>query len=348
MNKRCNLTLGLVLLVVLSACGKETTPYEEVRPVRTMVVKPEGVVVAASYSGEIRARHESQLGFRLAGQIIERNVELGQSVKVGQQLFKIDGKDVMLQQVAAKSQFDKARTDYERAQQLHEKGFVSQANVDQAKVAFDAAKSQYSLSSNQGGYTVLRAERAGVVTALNAEVGQVVAAGSPIVKLVEDGEREVVVSVPESRVEELRKADQLRVVLWAAPEKQYNGKLREIAPDTDPITRTYAARISVIDPDDVLRLGMTANVLLPNVANQTGAMLPLTAIYDQDGQPKVWVVDVKTQRVSARPVSLAGVRNDVVLVTKGLQMGETVVTAGAHLLHANQLVRLAASQLNRQ
>lgn len=347
MMKR-NLALLLAVATALAACGKTETRYEDVRPVRTVVVKPDGIATTASYSGEVRARREAQLGFRLAGQVVERYVELGQTVKAGQPLLRLDGRDVALQQASAKSQFDKARMDYERAQQLRGQGFVSQTNVDAAKVAFDAARSQYNLSSNQGGYTVLKAERAGVVTAINAEVGQVVAAGTPVVKIAEQGEREVVVSVPESRVEELRKAASLTVELWALPGKRYVGKLRELAPDTDPITRTYAARVSVVEADEAMRLGMTANVRLPGDESLSGFTLPLTAIYDRDGQPKVWVVDGKTSRVSARPVQLAGVRNDVVLVAGGLKAGETVVTAGAHLLHANQLVRLAESQLSRK
>ncbi|QDQ26422.1 efflux RND transporter periplasmic adaptor subunit [Chitinimonas arctica] len=343
-----NLALLLAIGSALAACGKTEAKYEDVRPVRTTVVQPTGIATGASYSGEVRARRESQLAFRLPGQVLERYVELGQSVKAGQALLRLDARDVVLQQATAKSQFDKARMDFDRAQQLRAQGFVSQAQVDQAKVVFDAAKSQFSLSANQGGYTLLKAERAGIVTALTAEVGQVVAAGTPVIKVAEDGEREVVVSVPESRVEELRKASDLSVVLWATPGKRYQAKLREMAPDTDPITRTYAARITLQNPDEAVRLGMTANVLLPGEQGHAGFTLPLTAIYDQDGQPKVWVVDGKTSRVAARPVQLAGVRNDVVLVAGGLKAGETVVTAGAHLLHANQAVRLAASQLNRQ
>ncbi|WP_245589189.1 efflux RND transporter periplasmic adaptor subunit [Chitinimonas koreensis] len=345
---RSTLSLTLLAAALLTACGKTEAQHEDVRPVRTTLAKPDGLAVGASYSGEIRARREAQLGFRVPGQVVERYVELGQRVKAGQPLLRIDGKDAALQQAAARSQFDKARMDHERAVQLRSQGFVSQANVDAAKVALDAARAQYSLSSNQGGYTTLRAERAGVVTALTAEVGQVVAAGTPVVKLAEDGEREVLVSVPESRVGELRAAGELGVTLWAAPGKRYAAKLRELAPDTDPVTRTYAARITVLDPDEALGLGMTANVLLPGQAGETGFHLPLTAIYDQTGQPRVWVVDPKESRVHARPVRLAAVRNDVVLVAAGIKAGETVVTAGAHLLHENQKVRVAESQLARQ
>lgn len=347
MTKR-NAVLLFAVGLALTACGGDEAKHEDVRPVRTEITRLDSTSTVASFSGEIRARRESMLAFRLSGQITQRYVELGQTVKAGQALFKLDGRDVGLQQAAAKSQLDKARMDFERAQQLKAQGFVSQSNVDQYKAALDAAQSQYSLSANQGGYTVLTAEKAGVITAVNAEVGQVVAAGTPVAKLAEQGEREVLVSIPESRVDELRKADKLTVSTWAAPDRKFDAKLRELAPDTDPVTRTYAARIAIDSPDDSLRLGMTANVTLPNAEARAGISLPLTAIYDVDGQPKVWVVDVKTQRVSARPVQLAGTNNDRVLIASGIRAGETVVTAGAHLLHADQLVRIAASQLNRQ
>lgn len=346
--KQQTLILLMAAAGLAGACSKPAPKHEDIRPVRTMVVKPAALASSARYSGEVRARRETSLSFRLGGQIVARHVEVGDTVKAGQPLFKLDSRDVALQQSANRSQLDKARMDYERAQQLRRQGFVSQANVDQARVALDAARAQYEMSSNQAGYTTLHAERAGVVTAVNAEVGQVVAAGTPVLRLAEDGEREVLVSVPESRVNELRTARSLEVQLWAAPEIRYQASLRELAPDTDPVTRTYAARIRIHEPDAALRLGMTASVLLPAGQDEAGFALPMTAIYDLDGQPKVWVVDTKTHRVSARAVQLAGVRNDVVLVAGGLNAGETVVTAGAHMLHAQQAVRLGSSQLDRQ
>lgn len=332
--------LPLIVAAALAACGKAPERYEEVRPVRVQTVSAVDGALAASYSGEVRARRESPLGFRLNGQIIKRYVELGQTVKAGQPLFEIDPKDVALQEASARSQFDKARMDYDRAQALHAKGFVSQSNVDQAKTAYDAMQAQYKLAGNQGAYTVLRAEHDGVITAINAEVGQVVAAGTPVAKVAEDGEREVLVSVPESRVEELRNAKQLTVSLWAAPDKHYEARLRELAPDTDPVTRTYAARVTIVHTDDAVRLGMTANVQLPGEQGSAYS-LPMTAIYDNAGKPQVWVLDGKTMRVALRAVTLAGARNGIVLVSGGIQAGEQVVTAGAHLLHADEKVRIA-------
>lgn len=337
---RTQLFVPLALMAALAACSKAPEHYEEVRPVRVQTVTPGDGALTASYSGEVRARHESLLGFRIPGQIMARQVELGQAVKAGDVLMKIDPKDAVLQETSARSQYDKARMDYDRAVALHAKGFVSQSSVDQAKAGLDALQAQYKLASNQGGYTALRAEHSGVITAINAEVGQVVAAGTPVIKMAEDGEREVLVSVPESRVDELRTAKSLTVNLWAAPEKRFEARLRELAPDTDPVTRTYAARVTILKPDDSVRLGMTANVLLPGQA-ATAFSLPMTAIYDNTGQPQVWLVDGKTQQVSLHPVTLAGARNGAVLIGSGLKPGDVVVTAGANLLHAGEKVRMA-------
>lgn len=333
-------------LAALAGCSRQEPPYEEIHPVRTQTVQTASASGMADYAGQVRSRHEAQRSFRIGGQIVARYVELGQHVAAGQPLFRLDGRDVALQTAAAKSQLDKARMDYERARQLKDKGFVSQSNVDQAKAAFDVADAQFKLAANQDGYALLKAEHAGVITAVNAENGQVVAAGQAVAVVADDGEREVAISVPESRVNELKGAGKIAISLWASPGKRYTGKLREMALDTDPATRTYAARITITDADDAIRLGMTANVLLPS-AEESGIGLPMTAIYDTTGTPRVWIVDTKTYRVRAQAVQLGSMHDNAVWVTSGLTPGDVVVTAGAHLLHANELVRLADSQLAR-
>ncbi|MBV8467209.1 MAG: efflux RND transporter periplasmic adaptor subunit [Burkholderiales bacterium] len=345
MNFAQRLTVTLVV-AALAGCGRQESHYEEVRPVRTTVVQDAVATGVADYAGDVRARREAPLGFRIGGQITARYVELGEHVAAGQPLFRLDGRDVELQTAAAKSQLDKARMDFERARQLKDKGFVSQSNVDQAKAAFDVAESQFKLAANQDGYAVLKAEHAGVVTSLNGEAGQVVAAGQPVAAIAEDGEREVAISIPESRVNELRKADKIAITLWASPGKRYTGKLRDLAVDTDPATRTYAARITITDADDAVRLGMTANVLLPST-EQHGIALPLTAIYDIDGRQRVWLVDKATNRVHAQEVHLGEIHDNAAWIADGIKPGDVVVTAGAHLLHTNELVRLAESQLAR-
>ncbi len=162
-----------------------------------------------------------------------------------------------------------------------------------------------------------------------------------------DGEREVAISIPESRVEELRKAKSLQVSVWAYPDKAWTGTLRELAPDTDSVTRTYSARISIQHPDEtLLRLGMTASVFAPDVDGNRAIRLPLTAIVDRVGSRQVWIVPPKSSHVQARDVQLGSAQKDSVLVTAGLFGGETVVTAGVHMLKAGQRVKVieAATQ----
>jgi RND family efflux transporter MFP subunit len=218
--------------------------------------------------------------------------------------------------------------------------------VDQTHAALDVADAQYKLAANQDGYTLLKADHDGVVTTISAEAGQVVGAGQPVVTIAEDGEREVAISVPESRVAEIKGSSTFDVKLWAVPGRHYSGHLRDMAVDTDQATRTYAARISIINADDNVRLGMTANVYLPTNTLQ-GMPMPLTAIYDTDGKPRVWIVDKASGVVHARPVQLGEVHGDRLWITSGIQPGDVFVTAGSHLLHEGERVRLAESELNR-
>jgi RND family efflux transporter MFP subunit len=168
----------------------------------------------------------------------------------------------------------------------------------------------------------------------------VVSAGQVVARIAEDGEREIIVSIPESRVDELRTARALTVELWADPQHRYTGRLRELAPDADAVTRTYSAKITVVGADDAVRLGMTAKLHVALPTKGTLRRLPLTAIFDPNGKPHVWIVDPKTARVSLRPVSLSHAEDDGVLVSRGLRDGEIVVTAGVNLLHAGQKVRM--------
>ncbi|WP_416051842.1 efflux RND transporter periplasmic adaptor subunit [Cupriavidus basilensis] len=312
--------------------------------------------VGATYSGEIRARYESQLGFRTAGKIVARMVEVGSHVKRGQLLFQLDPTQETLQVAAAGAEADaargrvaQARVDVRRTEQLLAQNFASQAELDQQRLALNQAEAQLrsaqarqQLNANLRGFTTLVADRDGVVSAINAEAGQVVAAGQSIATVAADGEREVSISIPESRVDELRKASMLKITVWAYPDKSWTGKLRELAPDADSVTRTYSARISIQDADpDLLRLGMTASVIAPDVDGNGVVRVPLTAIVDHEHGRQVWVVDPKTSRVIAREVKLGAAQNDSVIVVGGLAGGETVVSAGVHMLQPGQQVKVA-------
>jgi RND family efflux transporter MFP subunit len=343
--------------LVAAGCGHEEPAYEDVRPVRSVVVGATRGSVGATYSGEILARYESKLGFQTSGRIVARFVEVGSHVKRGQRLMRLDPAQETLHVVAAGANVDAAksrvaqnRVDLQRTEQLLGRQFASQAEVDQQRLALAEAESQLrsalaeqQIKVNQRGYTELVADRDGVITAISAEAGQVVSPGQHVVTVAADGDREVRVSIPESRVDELRNAKSLSVSVWAQPGRTFKGVLRELAPDTDSVTRTYAARIAVRDADNALMLGMTASVFAPDVGGSTALRLPLTAIYDKDGQPLVWVVDEASGRVATRAVKLGAVHNDSVLIVNGLAGGETVVTAGVHMLHAGQKVRTAAT-----
>ncbi len=342
---------------ILAGCAPSPAPeHEDVRPVRTLIAGRTLSSVGANYSGEIRARYESQLGFRTGGKIVARLVEVGSHVKRGQSLLQLDPSQEMLMVNAASADVDAARSrvaqsrvDVQRAEQLLARNFASQAELDHQHLALDQAEAQLrsaqarqQLNANLRGFTTLVADRDGVVSSINAEAGSVVAAGQPVVIVDADGEREVTISIPESRVDELRKAKSLQVSVWAHPGKLWNGTLRELAPATDSVTRTYSARITIEQPDPaLLRLGMTASVFAPDVEGSGAIRLPLTAVAYHDGRRQVWIVDPKTKRVARRNVQLGAAQNDSVLVVAGLAGGETVVTAGVHQLHVNQQVKLA-------
>ncbi|GAA0847400.1 efflux RND transporter periplasmic adaptor subunit [Cupriavidus pauculus] len=346
---------------LLAACTeKPASEPSDVRPVRTVVVGRSNGTIGANYSGEIRARYESQLGFRTAGKIVARMVEVGSHVKRGQPLLQLDPTQEALQVAAAgadadaaRSRVAQARVDVKRTEQLLAQNFASQAELDQQRLVLSQAEAQLrsaqarqQLNANMRGFTTLVADRDGVVSAINAEAGQVVAAGQSIVTVAADGEREVSISVPESRVDELRKAQRLTITVWAHPEKSWNGKLRELAPDADSVTRTYSARISILDADadadpSLLRLGMTASVMVPDTDGSAALRVPLTAVVDHERSRQVWVVDPKTSRVSAREVKLGAAQNDSVMVVSGLTAGETVVSAGVHMLQPGQQVKVA-------
>lgn len=346
--------LLIAAAALLCGCHSDAPkPYEDVRPVWTTIAGQTPGSVGAVYSGEVRARYESQLGFRTGGKIVTRLVEVGSHVHRGQPLMTLDPIQETLQVAATSAEVDaansrlaQARIDLKRSEQLLARQFASQAEVDQLRLAVAqaeaqvrSANAQHALSANQRSFTTLVADRDGVVTGISAEAGQVVAAGQTVTTVAADGEREVAVSIPESRVDELRTARTLQVKMWSEPGRSWTGRLRELAPDTDNVTRTYAARITIVeaDPTDV-RLGMTASVHVANVAGTSAIRLPLTAIVDRGNERDLWVVDPKSSRVTLRPVTLGSAQNDEVIVLTGLQGGEQVVTAGVHLLQPNQRV----------
>ena len=353
------LASALVGLLFLPACTpQDLVAPEAPRPVRTLVAGATNSSTTSAYSGEVRARYENSHSFRTSGKVLARLVEVGSHVKAGQVLMRLDTAQETLQITtsdadveASRSRIAKLQLDITRTDALLARKFASQAELDSLKLALDEAQAglkmtlaRQQISVNQRSFSELRAERAGIVTAISAEAGQVVGAGQPVLTVAADGEREVVVSVPESRVDELRQAKDMQVSVWALPGKRYKAVLRELAPDTDTVTRTYSARVAITNSDAALRLGMTAVVNLVDTETSSAIRLPLTAVYNKTGDALVWVLDAKTAQVSARKVVLGGAQNDSVWIKEGLSSGETVVTAGANLLVEGQKVLVTGAK----
>lgn len=352
-KKRVNFSAILILTAALLAGCGNGKPAADAPLVRTEIFKQGGSAQAASYSGEVRGRFESQLAFQVGGKIIRRGVDLGSVVSAGDILLEIDPKDISqtvavtsAQVYSAQSQLKLAEANLNRYRQLYEQAAVSRAQYDQYQNAYDAAvaaarqaSAQYSQSANQLDYSTLRADAAGVISAVNVEAGQVVSAGQAVVTLVRDGEREIEIDVPENRLDALRKAADIKVSFWALPGTVVAGKVREVAPMADKVARTYKVRISLPAPPPELRLGMTATVTVAGAAGAATAYIPLSAIYQPGSAPGVWVV--KDGAVSLRPVSLGAFGDGKVELVSGLESGETIVTAGVHKLQDGQKVRTA-------
>jgi multidrug efflux system membrane fusion protein len=343
----------------LAACGQPPAQAPAPRAVIAQVVGAKAVEGANVYSGEVRARYENDLAFRVGGKVVSRHVEVGAQVARGQVLARLDPQDAQLGVEAARSQVAAAAADHdlaaaelERYQDLYSRKFVSRAVLDARETTFNTskarleqAKAQVAAARNQSAYTALVAEADGVITAVSLEPGQVVAAGQTVMRFARPEEKEVAINVPETRFAELRDATDIRISVWAAPGELYRGRIREIAPTADPATRTFAVKITVLEANGAVRLGMTANVALGDGAGVQAITLPLTALAELDGKPAVWVFDPHSSKVNLRPVVVGAYREDGVVVRDGLRPGEIVVTVGVHKLLPDETVRIVSETL---
>ncbi len=325
---------------VLAGCSKPEAPAQPLRTVRVMKIDGAAVSGSLTFPGEVRARYESRLGFRLGGKIVERRVDVGAVVKRGQVLARLDAQDAALNAAQAEAARALAEAEAKRYRDLRAKNFVSQAVLDAKETALKTATAQAGMARNQAGYATLTADRDGVVTAVEAEAGQVVAAGQTVVRVAEGNEKEIVIAVPEGDVEKVRTAEGFAVALSSLPGRSWAGRLRELAPGADVATRTFTARISVPEADESVRLGMSASVQAKVSSGDTALRLPLSAFFTRNDQANVWVVDPATQTVTLTKVDTDGVAGNEMRVKAGLQPGQLVVTAGASLLEPGQKVRL--------
>jgi multidrug efflux system membrane fusion protein len=350
---KTNLLSIAAAALLAAACAKAPATEEPVRPVLTQRVTAGGVASRDIYSGEIRARSETDVGFRVGGKIVSRSVDAGARVTRGQVLARLDPEDAKLAAQAAQAQLASAESDFalakselDRHGDLLAKKFISQSAFDVKQNAFNAARarveqarSQAAITGNQASYTTLVADADGVVISVSAEPGQVVAAGQPVLRLARAGEKEVVLNAPEGQLARFKPGQDVAISLWADPASAFRGRVREIAGGADPVTRTYTVRVAAIDPPASAQLGMTANVIFSRTGESSQVLLPLSALAGERSQPAVWVVDPATSQVRLKPVTVGQYREDGVSITGGLAEGDVVVTAGVHKLRAGQAVK---------
>ena len=323
------------------------------RPARVMEIVYQQRSQALVLAGTVVPRIESTLGFRVAGKIVARTVDVGTIVKPGDPIAQLDPADYRLAVDNARAALASADADYTRAKADHERylnlrgsgAFTPQTLEQRLSLAattlakVEQARSQLSSAENNLAYTELHADAPGVVTAVQAEVGQVMTQGQGVVRVARTDELEILVGVPEHRLKAVRKADAARFELWSDPGHRHAAKLRELSPSADPMTRTYPARFSVIDPPEFIGLGMTATLSFERPDGAPVAEVPLSAIFQRGTQPAVWVVDRQSGSVALRPVTIARWRDDTAAIASGVKDGEIIATAGVHKLEAGQKVK---------
>ena len=362
----------LACVALLSACSKPAPAEEPVRAVKVITVGVDPFLSGYEFAGEVKAQVESRLGFRVGGKLIKRQAELGQRVKVGQILAQLDPQDYKLAADAARAQLqvaatnrDLAAADYKRYAALKEQNFISGAELERrdsvlkaAQAQVDQAQSQLAVQGNQASYAVLKADVAGVVTAIEAEPGQVVAAGTPVVRIAADGPRDVVFSVPEDKVAGIKLGMEMKVRGWAqdvpatpnaassssaATAASTFAKVREVSASADPATRTYQVKLALDSKSPPPLLGATVYVLpegLGGVQGMSVMKLPTSALW-RDGQASaVWLLDKASMTVKPQTVQIATADGNEAVIAAGLQPGMLVVSAGVHVLSPGQKVTI--------
>jgi RND family efflux transporter MFP subunit len=349
--------MGVLGSLALAACNPMIAqPSAPVRPVLVTPVRYEAQVSDRSFVGTVRPRIESDLGFRVAGKVSKRLVEVGTRVEAGQPLAVLDEADLALQAEQAAAELRaatgvlaQATAAEGRAKELRQKGWSTDAQLDQAKAAADEARARLNraersveLMKNSLSYATLVADAAGVVTATLIEPGQVVTAGQTAIRLARLAEKEVVVAIPETLLTRA-KSGEAQVSIWSNPDKRYVAKLRELAPSADAATRTYLAKFSMPEASDEVQLGMTATLTLSDSASDRVARLPLSALFNQGEGPSLYVADAKSGALTLKRVSIKSFESNDVLVSDGVEEGANVVALGVQKLDLAQKVKIVSS-----
>lgn len=343
------------LAVMLAGCNDKPAEQAQDRPVLVATVHYEADVPERSFVGTIRPRIESDLGFRVAGKVARRLVEVGQRVEPGQPLAVLDEVDLKLQADQSEAEFRAATgvvaqavAAETRAKELKARGWSTDAQVDQARASADEARARLTraeraveLTKNSLSYTTLAADARGVVTATLVEPGQVVASGQAAIRIARIAEKEAVVAIPETLVQRARSGE-ARVTLWSEPGKRYAAKLRELAPQADAATRTYLAKFTLPDVGEDVQLGMTATLILADTGGEKVARVPLSALFSQGDKPSLYVVD-GSGAVSLRPVAVKAYETNDAVITGGVDEGARIVALGVQKLDPAQKVRVVAS-----
>jgi RND family efflux transporter MFP subunit len=339
---------------VLAGCSRQEAPPEPIRSVKVMTVGVDAFGSAHEFAAEVKPRIESRLGFRVAGKIVKRQAEVGQRVKPGDVLAQVDPRDYQLAADAARAQVaaaltnrDLAAADFKRYKTLRDQNFISGAELERRETAFkaaqaqlDQAQAQLAAQGNQAAYTNLVADAAGVITAIEAEPGQVVQAGQAVVRVAQDGPRDVVFAVPEDKVGAIKPGSPVAVRAWS-DNRQLEGKVREVAAAADPATRTYPIKVA-LDTSDAPPLGATVYVV-PKALSMAGTpviKLPTSALRQEGRGTAVWVLDKQTMTVKLQPVQIATADGNEAVIAAGLNPGMQVVTAGVHVLSPGQKVAI--------
>jgi len=361
----CVFAKGLLVAVALgalTACSEEkkVEAPDPVRPVKVVEIGGPEIGRSLVYSGSVRARTEMNLGFRVAGKITERLVDVGDRVEPGTVLARLDAVDYQLSVRRADADLTSAQKQVEitglarkRAETLAEKSVTSQSQLEQAQLAADQAQSQLQSAEsaleeaqNQVAYTELKATQNGIVTTVSADIGQVVSAGTTVVAVAVDGEKAVPISVPETDITHFKPGKAVKASFWSARDLVLEGKVREVAGSADAQSRTFAVRVS-LPADERVLIGMTATIdaVEDNVVPTFG--VPLAALAQKDGKPVVWIVERDKGEVSSRAVAVAGYGDSVARVSEGLAKGDLVVSAGTQFMRDGLKVKLPETVASR-
>ena len=339
-------------VLCLSACSRQEAVQEPVRAVKLLTIGGSDLNVQGEYAAEVRARVESRLGFRVGGKLVQRQAEVGQRVNAGQVLAQIDAQDYQLgaqaaqaQVAAAQTQRDLALSDFKRYESLKAQNFISGAELERRETTLKAAeatlaqaKAQAQAQTNQANYTHLNATAPGVITAVEAEIGQIVSAGQPVVRLAHDGPRDAVFSVSEQAVLVFKPGQDMQAVLTSTGQV-LKGRVREVGASADPVTRTYVVKLA-LEKAEKLPLGATVNVLAAQLpGSQAGALkLPTSALRQDGSATAVWVLDEASMTVRSQAVQVGAIDGNEVVIASGLKAGQKVVSAGVHVLTPGQKV----------